>query len=90
MSSVLERVNEKYAELQETDDVPDAVLERIATAIDRIQESLVAVGTAEDFDELEGVMQEVREDRREARADRLRRRWRRLHADAGASAGVTS
>ena len=70
MTSVLDRVTEKYEELQDNADVPEEVFEHIAAAIDRIEETVAAVNGADDFDELSSILQEAREQRRAARADR--------------------
>jgi len=70
MTKALERMTDRYERAQGWEDVPEELLEQLSTAIDEISEDIVAVGDAESFGELNSIMEEVRERRREMRGDR--------------------
>ena len=90
MNSVLDRINNRLAELQDNEDVPDDVFDRINSVIDRIEENIVTVGGADDFEELSSIMKEIREERREARRDRPHRFRSGFRAGLQAAEGLTS
>ncbi len=74
MTSALERVSDRYAKAQENEDVSEEVLEKLATAIENLETTIAEVNSASDFDELNTILEEVREQRREFRAERRRHR----------------
>ena len=90
MNSALDRINERLADLEDRDDVPEDVFERIDAAIDRIEENLVTVSGAADFEELGTIMQEIREERREARGDRPHRFRRGFRGGGSFAPGLSS
>jgi hypothetical protein len=73
MANALDRMTDRYARAQGWDDAPEELLERLSAAIDQISENLVAVGDAGSFDELNSIVEEAREQRRELRGDRPHR-----------------
>ncbi len=90
MNSALDRINNRLVELEDKEDVPDDVFERINGAIDRIEKNLVTVSGAADFEELSTIMQEIREERREARGDRPPRFRRGFRSGETPAAGLSS
>lgn len=70
LNSALERISTRYAELQDKEDVPEDVFEHMTTVMDHIGETLAAVATADDFEELQTVLDAAREQRQEDRANR--------------------
>jgi hypothetical protein len=73
LMNALERMSDRYDRAAARDSAPEELLERLSTAIDQIDASLAAVEDAEGFDELDSILEEAREQRRELRADRPHR-----------------
>lgn len=73
MSKALDRLSDRYARAQDWTDAPEELLERLATAIEHVEANLAAVAEAEDFDDLNSILEEAREQRREMRGDRPHR-----------------
>ena len=73
LTSALERVTERYANAQENEDVPEEVLAHMAEAIDALETTIGEVAGASDFDELNSILEDAREQRRELRANRPHR-----------------
>ena len=90
MNSVLDRINNRLAELEDNEDIPDDVFDRINAAIERIEDNIVTVSGAGDFEELRAIMEEIREERLEARGDRPHRFRRGFRAGLQAAEGSTS
>ncbi len=88
MNNRLERLTERLADLQEDGDASEARIERISGAIENVEQALEEVAGAESFDELNSIMEELREQRREARADRPHRCGPRLGNSAETAAEV--
>ena len=73
MTRALERLNDRYDRVQDREDAPEELLERLTTAIGQVTANLAAVADAESFDELNSILEEAREQRRELRGDRPHR-----------------
>ena len=90
MSRALERMTDRLERAEDREDAPEELFEHLTAAIDQITENLAAVGEAESFDELNSILEEAREQRREMRGDRPHRMHRcRPPIGSGGEAGLS-
>ena len=80
MNAALERLSDRYATAMENEDVPEEVLERMATGIDNLESTIAGVEGAADFDELRTILAAAREQRRELRGERGHRHGCGFHS----------